>query len=228
MRPSDARIKELTPLVRHIAWKIHRTMPYSIIDRDDLEQIGMLGLLDAFRLYKEMPGAGFRTYASNRIHGAIMDELRERDPIRRVRRQTLNDIERTSNELQGALGRPAMASEIADKLKITLKKYHRALAQEYATSPTEFNYVMSDRTLDYMQDSQADPYEVLATKRKFLAILELIEKLPTREKRMIRLYYAEALPLKAIGYEFDLSESMVCLIIKRSIRKLRIALVGWQ
>ena len=110
-------LTKYAPLVRRLGLQLVAKMPASV-DLDDLIQAGMIGLLDAASRYKEDQGAQFETYASQRIRGAMLDELRSNDWLPRSLRRTSREVETAVHQVEQTLGRSASETEIAGHLKM--------------------------------------------------------------------------------------------------------------
>ena len=114
----DARIYANMRLVRIIAYQVVAGLP-GHIDVNDLISAGTIGLLEAVDRFDESKGAQLSTYASIRIRGAIMDELRSMDWMTRSMRDKSNSLERAYGAVEGKTGRPAQTEEVADYLNVS-------------------------------------------------------------------------------------------------------------
>ena len=121
-------LKEFAPLVKRIAHFMMLKLPNSV-QVDDLIQAGMLGLLDAAGRYDELRGAQFETYASQRIRGAMLDELRGADWLPRSMRSGMRKIENAISRAQQKLGKAPVESDIASELSISLQDYQQLLQE---------------------------------------------------------------------------------------------------
>lgn len=121
-RNVDEVVKEFAPLVRRIGIMLVAKMPASV-QLDDLIQAGLIGLLDAATRYDPREGATFETYASSRIRGSMLDEVRSTDWLSRGMRKTARQIEAAVQKLEQALKRPPTEAEVANKLSMSLKEY---------------------------------------------------------------------------------------------------------
>ena len=119
-------IKQYADLVKRMAHQIKAKLPANV-EVDDLIQAGMIGLLDAAGRYQENQGAQFKTYASQRIHGAIMDELRSADWLPRSVRKQMRDVEKAIHFLEQRLGRAPTEAEVAKKMKLDISDYYQML-----------------------------------------------------------------------------------------------------
>ena len=117
-----------TPLIRYIVNRIAVRLP-SHIDLDDLQNTGVIGLMDAIDKYDPDKNCKFKTYAEFRIKGAILDQLRSLDWVPRSIRQKSRRLEQAYTEVEQRLGRSATEHEVAGSLGIELDQFHFLLNQ---------------------------------------------------------------------------------------------------
>ena len=177
---------QYTDLVRKIAHQIKAKLPANV-EVDDLIQAGMIGLLDAGNRFKDNQGAQFITYASQRIHGAIMDELRSSDWLPRSVRKQMRDVESAMSALEQRLGRTPLDSEVAAKLKLTLGEYQKVLSDCGGHRLVYFEDFQreedSDHFLDHhVQDNAGNALKVLLSSEFKDNLVKAIDSLPEREK----------------------------------------------
>lgn len=220
----EHRVEHYAPLVKRIAHHMMAKLPASV-EVDDVIQAGMIGLLDAVNRYQESLGAQFETYASQRIRGAILDELRSCDWVPRSVRKNMRRIEAAVNEMEQKLKRAPTEQELATHMKISLDDYQQWLqdARGYQLVYYEdFHEGDDDRFLDrHAVDSHADPLEALQEEGMRELLVAAIDGLPEREKLMMSLYYEKDLNLREIGEVLGVSESRVCQLHTQAIARLR-------
>jgi RNA polymerase sigma factor for flagellar operon FliA len=220
---------DFAPLVKRIAFQLAAKLPASV-QVDDLMQAGMMGLLDAIGHFDENQGAQFETYASQRIRGAMLDELREIDWVPRSVRKSARDIEKAMTALQQKLGHAPSEQEIADVLGIALASYQSMLADARGHQLVyyeDFHNEDGDPVEFNLADSRPTPFEVIRDGDMQRALVEAIETLPERERLMMAMYYQEDLNLKEIGAVMGVSESRVCQIHSQAVMRLRSKLKDW-
>ncbi|WP_153099106.1 RNA polymerase sigma factor FliA [Paraburkholderia hayleyella] len=225
-------LTQYAPLVRRLGLQLVARMPASV-DLDDLIQAGMIGLLDAATRYKEDQGAQFETYASQRIRGAMLDELRSSDWLPRSLRRTSREVERAVQKVEQHAGRAASESEIADHLKMPLDEYQTLLQELHGSQLIyyeDFDRSAEDEPfLDRHCVDRADPLSALLDESLREALVEAIERLPEREKLLMSLYYERGMNLREIGAVMEVSESRVCQLHSQAVARLRARLreVAW-
>ncbi len=222
----DALIRQHAPLVRRIAQHMIAKLPPNV-ELDDLVQVGMIGLADALSRYESSQGVQFETFASQRIRGAMLDELRENDWMSRSSRKGQKDIERAIHKLEQELGRSPKESEIAQSMDMPLDEYQSLLSKVRGTqliylediSPSEED---SESFLDrFVADADADPFSLLRDERMRAALIHAIENLPEREKYVMGMYYEHDMNLKEIAAVLEVTESRVCQLHSQAIARLR-------
>lgn len=176
----DALIRQHAPLVRRIAQHMMAKLPPSV-ELDDLIQVGMIGLADALSRYEASQGVQFETFASQRIRGAMLDELRGNDWMSRSARKGQKDIEAAIHRLEQILGRPPKESEIAQEMALELAEYQELLGRVRGTQLIYLEDIgqggdEGESFLDrHVADAEADPFAQLRDHRLRQALVQAIE-----------------------------------------------------
>ena len=207
------------PLVKRIANHLAVKLP-SHIEIDDLIQVGLIGLLKAKEDYQADSGATFSTYATIRIRGAMMDELRARDWLPRSVQRNLSKVAKAVQGTEQRLGRAPTDSEVAIELGISLGDYHELLGDVSLARLTPVEDVET-----VAGDLEPDR-EVIESLRA-TALSDAIKELPEKEQLMMSLYYVDNLNLKEIGLVLEVSESRVSQIHGQAIARLKSRLKAW-
>ena len=221
----DALIRRHVPLVRRIALHMIAKLPPNV-ELDDLIQVGMIGLAEALSRFESEQGVQFETFASQRIRGAMLDELREGDWMSRSSRKSQKDIEHALHRLEQRLGRTPLESEIADELGMDLDDYQSLLGKVRGTQLVYLEDMSGgDEGEDFLErhvaDSGADPFALLRDHRLRVALVEAIKALPEREQHVMGMYYEHDMNLKEIAAVLGVTESRVCQLHSQAIARLR-------
>lgn len=218
---------ENTVLVKRIAHHLAARLPSSV-DVDDLVQAGLIGLMDAARNYDPAQGASFETFASIRIRGAMLDEIRRNDWMPRSVHRGMRQAAAATHRIEQSKGRPATAAEVASMLDMPLSDYQRLL--ENAARGQIFSL---DEQIENVGEprlaANADPAEKPLEQEEFRRELaEAIAALPEREKLLMSLYYEQELNMREIAAVFGVTESRVCQLHGQAVVRLRARLAHWQ
>jgi RNA polymerase sigma factor for flagellar operon FliA len=221
----NALIKQYQPLVRRLAHHMMAKLPASV-EVDDLIQVGLIGLSDALTRYEASQGVQFETFATQRIRGAMLDELRENDWMSRGSRKSQKDIEVAMRRLEHRLGRSPAESEIAAEMGISLVDYQSLLGKVRGTQLVYLEDMSrgedDDTFLDrHVADSDADPLNMLRDQRLRQSLVNAIKGLPEREQYIMSMYYEQDMNLKEIAAVLDVTESRICQLHSQSIARLR-------
>lgn len=226
-RSGDIREKlilEYAPLVKVVAGRLSMYLGYNV-EYEDLVSYGIFGLIDAIDKYDcNMPNK-FETYASLRIRGAILDQIRKMDWIPRTIRQKQKQIDAVSKEIEATYGRNATQEEIAEHLGITDDEYLNWQSQMKVTNVVSLNEYMeqgSDVPNGRNASSYfAQPEEVLEESELKEVLKDALELLTEKEKRVIELYYYEELTLKEISAILEVSESRISQLHTKALQKMK-------
>jgi len=212
-------------LVHYVVNKLFKTMP-SNIDREDLVNIGVIGLSEALDRYDPHYGIKFETYAIPRIRGAIIDELRKQDWIPRSLRSKSNRIKKMVEELEQACRGNVTDKAIAGHLGISENEYHLWQSQLNSTAMISLdkpNPNFDDHNLyDAVEDStSANPLDYIEEDETNTLLATMIKQLPEKSRLAVQLYYFEQLTFKEIGKILRVSESRISQIHSETIERLR-------
>jgi RNA polymerase sigma factor for flagellar operon FliA len=217
------------PLVKRIAYHLVSRLPASV-EVDDLIQAGMIGLLEAGSHYQADKGATFETYASIRIRGAMLDQMRQNGWAPRSVTRQLREMSEAVRRAESRLGREAMASDIASEMGVTLDEYHELLRDTSSVRLFSLEQIGENEQeavdVGGGDDRYAPLENVLADDFQH-ALADNIKKLPEREKLVMALYYDSGLNLKEIGEVMEVSESRVSQIHSQAIVRLKGRLSDW-
>lgn len=223
-------ILQYAPLVKIIVGKMAMRLPLDIADKEDLINVGILGLMSALDKYDQTKSVMFETYATYRIKGAIIDELRARDWVPRSTRSKEAQVEKAIAALQKKQGRPPDEEEIAAYLGMSPEDYFKLLDESRCLSLCSYEELIQDKGEEEFRKSlldmtdQDNPLDHMTNEETRRCLLEAIGNLPQKERLVLALYYDEDLTLKEIGKVMEMTESRVCQLRAQAIMRLRAAL----
>jgi RNA polymerase sigma factor for flagellar operon FliA len=228
---SGTLLKQYSPLVRRLAHQLIAKLPPNV-EIDDLIQVGMIGLNDALCRFDPAQGVQFETFATQRIRGAMLDELRGSDWMSRSDRRHQRMIETAVHKLEQRLGRAPAESEIAAEMDMKLTEYQDLLGKVRGTQLVYLEDMSGDDGDDdfldrHMVDADANPLGRLSDRRMREALVAAIENLPQREQYVMSMYYEHDMNLKEIAAVLGVTESRVCQLHSQSIARLRTRMREW-
>ena len=224
-------IIEYAGLVKIVAGKLSMYLGNNV-EYDDLVGYGTFGLIDAIDKFVLTKGVKFETYASLRIRGAILDQIRKMDWIPRTVRQKQKRVEQAQAQLESTLGRPATDKELAAQLEVTEEELVELLEETKVA-----NMVSLDEYMEQGSEVKAEPGkkapmtqpEVSAVKKELKEqLIAALGALTEKEKKVVVLYYYEDLTLKEISKVLEVSESRVSQLHTKAIMKMRQQLGDYQ
>ena len=226
-RTAEVREKliiEYAPLVKIVAGRLSMYLGYNV-EYDDLVGYGIFGLIDAIDKFDYGKGIKFETYASLRIRGAVLDQIRKMDWIPRSLRQKQKKIDAAMNKLELELGRPATDEELAKEIGISEDELINWQGQANVTnviSLDEFVDTSGEKNVESVGVNTFEtPEEVIEKDELKKLLAESLETLTDREKKVILLYYYEELTLKEISLVLEVSESRVSQLHTRALQKMK-------
>lgn len=221
-------IVEYAPLVKLVAGRLSMYLGYTV-EYDDMVGYGVFGLIDAIDKFDFAKDVKFETYASLRIRGSILDQIRKMDWIPRTIRQKQKRIEQAIRDIEAREGHSASDEEIAAELGISEDEYVDWMGQMKVTgvvSLDEFMEQGSDVSAqDNVQSSHFDMPDTAIEKEELKQkLVEALETLTDKEKQVILMYYYEEMTLKEISSVLEVSESRISQLHTRALQKMRVKL----
>jgi RNA polymerase sigma factor for flagellar operon FliA len=220
-RARDALVLAHSDLVRSIAYRVGQRLP-AHVDRGDLVSVGMIGLIEAATRYRASTGVPFEAFARRRVHGAIMDSLRDLDWVPRSVRSLQRRANTAAATLRQELGREPTRHEVATHLGVTTSaaETSRVLHQVAPTEPTQDDLSALEQWPDASEsiESRLLRAEIAAQVRREIA------RLPLREQRILDSYYRNDLRMAEIGEAIGVCESRVSQLRSAALARLRVLL----
>ena len=225
-------ILHYAPLVTMVAGRVGAGLP-STVEQADLVSYGMFGLIDAIEKYDAERSVKFETYASARIRGAIIDELRAIDWIPRSVRTKARAVDRAYAELEAELRRQPSEHEVADRMQMGVGELRAIFTQLSTVNVAALDELLGAGTergdsvslLDTLEDhSAADPAATVEVAETKVLLARAIERLGEREKIVLVLYYYEGMTLAEIGRVLGVTESRISQMHTAAMLRLRTTL----
>lgn len=218
-------ILEYAPLVKVVAGRLSMYLGYNV-EYEDLCSYGIFGLIDAIDKFDSMKEVKFETYASLRIRGSILDQIRKMDWIPRTIRQKQKKIDAIIHKIEGEKGRPATDEEIAIGLGLTDEEYTQWQSEMKVTGLISLNEYL-DQGSEIPTDSNAssrhfDTPETVVERNEMTEMVRAsLDLLTEKERRVIELYYYEELTLKEISRILEVTESRVSQLHTKALAKMK-------
>jgi RNA polymerase sigma factor for flagellar operon FliA len=215
------------PMVKQLAGRLAVRLP-PWISQEDLESAGIFGLMAAIERFDPDHGTDFEAYAYRRVRGAMLDEVRRLTWLPRSLWQRMQEVNAVREEMEKKTGRRPSDEELAIVLGITPAELVKVTGYFQALCPASLEEVVNVSNGsqlswgDLIEDPLSpDPLEALNDKEDHKILERAISRLDEKLKLVLALYYQEGLTLKEIGRVLNVSESRVCQLHAKAIKKLR-------
>ncbi|KSV60705.1 FliA/WhiG family RNA polymerase sigma factor [Acetivibrio ethanolgignens] len=217
-------ILEYAGLVKIVAGRLGMYLGYTV-EYDDLVGYGTFGLIDAIDKFDTLKGVKFETYASLRIRGAVLDQIRKMDWIPRTLRQKQKRLDVASQKLESELGRAVTEEELAEELEISVEELGTWQNQMKVTNLVSLDEFMEQGTEGKMENITSarfeEPEKAVEKEELKKMLMEALESLTENEKKVILFYYYEELTLKEISRILEVSESRISQLHTKGLQKMR-------
>lgn len=220
----DKIIIEYAGLVKLVAGRLSMYLGYNV-EYDDLVSYGIFGLIDAIDKFDYTKGYKFETYASLRIRGAILDQIRKMDWIPRSIRQKQRKLENAYQSLETRYGRNITDEDLAKELDISVEEL-----EDWQNQTKITNIISLDEFIEQGSESKSEQYyattfdqpEKIVERQELKEILtKVLDTLTEKEKKVIVLYYYEDLTLKEISKILEVSESRISQLHTKALQKMK-------
>ncbi|NLG04125.1 MAG: FliA/WhiG family RNA polymerase sigma factor [Clostridia bacterium] len=220
----EKMIIEYAPLVKVVAGRLSMYLGYNV-EYDDLVGYGIFGLIDAIDKFEPDKEVKFETYASLRIRGSILDQIRKMDWIPRTIRQRQKKINTIIKEIEDQTGRNATDEEIAKELGISEDEFNDWQSQMKITNVISLNeYIEQGSEVPNGRNTSAQfqqPEEAIEKDELKKMLMEAMDLLTEKERKVILLYYYEELTLKEISQILEVSESRISQLHTKGLQKMK-------
>lgn len=220
----EALVRSHVQLVRKIAWHVHGRVS-SAVEIEDLVQIGMVALVEAANLFEDR-GHAFSTYASVRIRGAMIDQLRRQASIGRSAMIKRKELQGVRQKLAATLGRAPGDAETAEAMGLSAADFRLLVDETQSVQHESLDEMYSDQSM-WFADVEDRADEALERQGLQRAIAAAITNLPEREAMVLQLYFVEEMNLDEIGQTLGVGAARICQIKKSALDKVRGTLAEW-
>lgn len=223
----DELILEYAQLVKLVAGRLSMYLGYNV-EYDDLVGYGIFGLIDAIDKFDYGKNVKFETYASLRIRGAILDQIRKMDWIPRSLRQKQKKIDAAMARIEAQTGRASTDEEIAKELGITIEElinWQGQTKMSNLVSLDEYTEEGSEAGIEAVGNTRFEcPEDAVEKEELKKKIVEALDMLTEKERSVVVLYYYEEMTLKEISLVLEVSESRVSQLHTKALNKMRLKL----
>ena len=217
---------EQLPQVKYIAKRIHDRLPPHVL-LEDLVHAGILGLIEAIQRFDSARHVDLKSYAKYRIHGAILDSLRDLDWSPRPLRRKARRIEEAHQKLSARLGYSPSELQLAEELGMSLDKFQHLLGElrgldlrSLQSETMEEGYDRGVKALG-LSTAAEDPFLLCLCSEMTGLLAVAIGELPERECQLLALYYHEELTMREVGAVLGIGEARVSQLHSAAVIRLR-------
>src|SRR5712692_5188264 len=229
----DELVTEYAPLVRFVVSRLG-IPPTTLLEADDLISYGLIGLINAIDRFDPSRGVRFEAFATSRIRGAVIDQLRVLNWLPRSAVARVRQIENALANLEQRFGRPAKEQEAAAEVGVSTDRYRQMLLEVgivILSLDAPLGSLMQDDEVASLSDLLEDPdtmgpAEQVEQQELITLLTTAIDRLPERERLLLSLYYHEELTMKEISSLMGVSESRICQLHMQAVLRLRSTLNG--
>lgn len=214
-------VRNNIPLVHYAVAETAAKIP-AHVSRDDLVSAGMAGLAQAARNFDAERGIAFDRYASTRIRGALLDELRSCDWASRSVRSRARQVQNAVEELQAANGCTPNNTQIAKHLGVDLDAVESVTEDVHRAVVLNYDSMVSDGGAEEILPSdQRSPDVVLIERERQSYLHDAIDALPERLRAVVEGYFFMERPMKELADELGVTESRVSQMRAEALSLLR-------
>jgi len=220
----EERVRAALPLVHYAVAEIaHRVPPH--VGRDELLSAAMYGLAQASETFDETRSVSFEHYASIRINGALLDELRSRDWASRSVRTRANELRSQSESLRASLGREPRSAEVARSMGLSEQELHAIQDDVHRATVLHYDSVFTDGSAEETLGTPSDsPEDHLLQRERLAYLFDAVDALPERLRHVVIGYFFEDCPMEELAEELGVTESRISQLRAEAVERIREAL----
>ncbi|MEV1288099.1 FliA/WhiG family RNA polymerase sigma factor [Micromonospora sp. NPDC049679] len=219
-RDREDLIRSHIPLVGHLVRELLHRLP-AHVNRDDLTSAGLAALVSAAKAYDPERGIPFARFATTRIRGGLLDELRGLDWASRSVRHRARRAETARQELTATLGRTPESTELAAFLGIGMEELESVEEDVQRAVVLSLQGFTAGAAEEMVIERTAGPEELLIHRERIGYLHDAIEALPERLKLVVQQYFLEERPMAEIADELGVTGSRVSQLRAEALELLR-------
>jgi RNA polymerase sigma factor for flagellar operon FliA len=217
----DRLVREHLPLVQYVVAEIVHRVP-NHVSRSDLVSAGMLGLAQAARTFDPARGIAFDRFASTRIRGALLDELRGRDWASRSVRARARGLQAATDALTNRLGRAPSAEETARELGVPVDEVHKLTEDVHRATVLNYDSLVTEGDAEsFLPTADAGPEETILDRERKAYLMDAVRALPERLRHVVAAYFFEERSMQSIADELGVTESRISQLRSEALALLR-------
>jgi RNA polymerase sigma factor for flagellar operon FliA len=220
----DELVRSHLPLVQYVVSEVAGRIPRHV-HRDDLVSAGMVGLAQAARTFDPGRQVSFARFATTRIRGAVLDELRSRDWASRSVRAKAREMTEATDRLTATLGRSPTCAELADELGMdpgSLDSVRRDVQRSVVLNLDGMG--LDGSFEDLAPATGSTPDSVVVDRERQAYLVAAVANLPARLRRVVMGYFFEELPMRVLAEELGVTDSRISQMRSEALDLLRCAL----
>jgi len=215
------------PLVRLVANRVARGVS-SFQSIEDICSSGQLGLINAIERFDPADGFLFATYATIRIQGAIIDELRRDDILPKRMRARVRTYQVARESLEADLHRSPTLRELAEHLETTMAEIMEIDDLAVLSSYLVPLSMVGENLTRFPVGSPIEPSEAAAQSLMRETVKAALMRITERQRQVLVLHYLEGFHKSEIAETLGIDRSRVTQLIQQGLRNLRIQLEDKQ
>jgi RNA polymerase sigma factor for flagellar operon FliA len=213
-------VNDHLPLVHQAVTDLSKRLPRHV-RRDDLYSAAMLGLAQAARSYDPDRGIAFERHASNRIRGALLDELRSADWASRSVRSHARRVQRVAEELALRLGREPTQAQLAAELGVDTRALERLEEDVHRATVLNYDSIVEQGGEELLPTGDEPPESVLLDRERRAYLMDAVLALPERLRQVVTGYFFDERPMHRIADELGVTESRVSQLRAEALALIR-------
>ena len=214
-------VREHLPLVQYVVSEVAHRVP-NHVSRSDLVSAGMLGLAQAARSFDPGRGIAFDRFASTRIRGALLDELRGRDWASRSVRARARGLHAAQEELTNRLGRAPSPEELGRVLGVPADTVHKLVDDVHRATVLNYDSLVVEGDAEsFIASTDDGPEDTLLDRERKAYLMDAVEALPERLRLVVYGYFFEERSMQDLADELGVSESRISQMRAEALSFLR-------